>query len=178
MIKFDIYHINLSKLINLVNQYFLLIIFLVWICDQQCIVRSDLQRSAAFKVVIIQRHLKVMLITPSVNIEILLVDRICHAILNFLANHDLLAFHKVHHDVFQLRFASFIIDYVKINFVIRAHLKTVVALNIVQEALQRQRSVERPSLHLFKVVVNTAEENYLLRNLRNDCFVVHKVHVT
>ena len=76
-----------------------------------------------------------MLITSSINIEILLAYRIYHAILRFIANHDLLAFNKVHHYVFQLQFANFIIDYVKINFVIRTHLNTVVALNIVQVAI-------------------------------------------
>ena len=82
-----------------------------------------------------------MLVSPLVDVEVLLIHLICDAVLDFTTDHHLFAAHEVHHNIFEYWDASYRVYGVEVYFLVSADLETAVgncSVYIIQTTLQWQ----------------------------------------
>ena len=85
-----------------------------------------------------------MLIFPSVNVKTLLIRLVSDTIFNFGPEHHLVTLHVVKHHILQLRYQSFFVDKVKVDFFISNNLYSNVTFDVIYLATAIYRIIVDP----------------------------------
>ena len=144
------------------------------------VILVQVQSHGAFKILLNDRHLKVMGELSPVDSESPLVGFIRDTVSDFRAKHHLITSHKVGHDVFKRRLKGLGVNEIEVYLIIASDLDPLVSFDEENESSGLYLVVLLPSPDDIPVLVflllNLEEDNFA-RASGNECFVVDKIHL-
>lgn len=106
---------------------------LVNVGAQENVMSDQLKALGPLKILVDHRYLEVMLILAPINCKAPLIGLVSDAVADFGPKHHLVAVHVVSHYVLELGPQCYLVDQVEGYLVIRGHLDSNIAFDVVDE---------------------------------------------
>lgn len=113
-----------------------------------------------------------MLELSCIYIEASLIVFVCNAEFDFWSEHHLTAIHKIEHDVFEDGHQGFLVDEVKINFLIGSDLNTLIAFDEVNKTPDIKSVILDPKLVFFYLIIDFLIKLDLARATDNENLII------
>lgn len=123
------------------------------------------------------RHLEIMQVSPSINLEGPLVCLITDTVFHFWSKHHVITAHVVEHDIFQSWFQGIFVNKIKENFFVGGDLDSHVTLDVINETSCFDPMVQFPFLLKSVFISYSLEKENFTGTSSNQSLPIDQEHL-